>query len=138
MMHSLEVRSPFLDRKLTEYVFNLPTEYKCDVKKGSGKIILKDLLTQFVPTEFVYRRKEGFGAPLAQWLSSPHFQNLIDTTLLNRQNPMYAYLNFEECSKHVNTYRAKSGQKRAINNHIQMWSLLSLAIWFQEHSHYHN
>jgi asparagine synthase (glutamine-hydrolysing) len=138
MMHSLEVRSPFLDRKLTEYVFNLPISYKCDVKKGTGKIILKDLLTQFMPKEFVYRRKEGFGAPLAQWLSSPRFQKLIDTTLLNKQNPMYRHLNFNECAALVKTYRVTSGQKKILNSHIQIWSLLSLAIWFQEHSRHHN
>ncbi|HEY4494539.1 MAG TPA: asparagine synthase (glutamine-hydrolyzing), partial [Candidatus Paceibacterota bacterium] len=59
MMHSLEIRSPFLDTALVEFVYNLPIEYKLD--KNNNKIILKDILTETMPKDFVYRRKQGFG-----------------------------------------------------------------------------
>ncbi|NBX88308.1 MAG: hypothetical protein EBQ97_07315, partial [Bacteroidetes bacterium] len=101
------------------------------------KIILKDLLTQFMPKEFVYRRKEGFGAPLEQWLASARFQSMIDSILLNKSNPMFRYINYTECLNIVSTYRQNMGIKRVLNCHIQLWSLLCLAIWFAEHSSNH-
>jgi asparagine synthase (glutamine-hydrolysing) len=69
MMHGLEVRSPFLDTALIEFVFNLPYKYK--VSNGEQKYILKDILTEYMPYNFVYRRKQGFGAPIEQWLLNP-------------------------------------------------------------------
>ena len=66
MMHGLEVRSPFLDTNLIEFVFNLPYEYK--VRNGEHKFILKHILSEYMPSDFTYRRKQGFGAPIERWL----------------------------------------------------------------------
>ena len=50
MMHGLEVRSPFLDHKLAEFVYNLPVEFK--MNKNENKIILKDILSEIMPRCF--------------------------------------------------------------------------------------
>ena len=55
MMHSLEMRAPFLDTALVEFVYNLPKEFK--LNKNENKIILKEILSEIMPREFVYRRK---------------------------------------------------------------------------------
>jgi asparagine synthase (glutamine-hydrolysing) len=66
MMHSLELRSPFLDHDLVEYVRRLPAKWK--FRNGERKYILKRSLAGIVPEDILNRRKKGFGIPLARWL----------------------------------------------------------------------
>ncbi len=65
MSNSLEVRTPFLDHNLVEYVFSLPSEYKIDQK--NRKKILKDAFKNELPKEVFERKKHGFEIPLEKW-----------------------------------------------------------------------
>tara|TARA_Y100001954_G_C15777075_1_gene587591 strand:- start:414 stop:1775 length:1362 start_codon:yes stop_codon:yes gene_type:complete len=65
MSQSLEVRTPFLDHKLVEYVFSLPSKYKID--HYNRKKILKDAFKNELPVEVFNRRKHGFEIPLDKW-----------------------------------------------------------------------
>jgi asparagine synthase (glutamine-hydrolysing) len=65
MAHSLEVRVPFLDHSLVEYVAGIPTHSK--LRGLSTKHILKRALCQHLPRRLVYRRKQGFSLPLDGW-----------------------------------------------------------------------
>ncbi len=65
MMHSLEVRAPFLDIELVDFVRRIPSAYKfC---RGTTKHILKKALEAVLPREILYRAKKGFGVPVAHW-----------------------------------------------------------------------
>ena len=66
MLSSLELRSPFLDPDVVEFSQNLPASMK--FRNGETKYILKKALTGLVPDNILYRRKKGFGMPLAKWL----------------------------------------------------------------------
>jgi len=66
MAHSLELRSPFLDRRVAEFAMRIPTQLK--MKKGRVKYVTRKLAERYLPHELVYRRKQGFGFPLALWL----------------------------------------------------------------------
>ena len=69
-MHAgLEARSPLLDHELIEFCAGLPQQVK--VRGGEGKWLLKRFATKFFPDQFVYRKKMGFGIPLAEWLLGP-------------------------------------------------------------------
>lgn len=126
MMNSLEVRSPFLDTKLVEYVYNLPNKFK--FSKNQNKIILKDILTEIFPKDFVYRRKQGFGAPVKNWLKQDSMVNLINSKLLNKQSFIYKYLDYNFIQKTINNF---SLDKR--NSEHRLWILLCLSIWFEQH-----
>ena len=66
MYNSLEVRAPFLDRKVVEFVNTLPASFK---RKGfEGKYILKKLMDGRLPQNIIWRPKKGFGIPLSDWL----------------------------------------------------------------------
>ena len=56
MAYSLETRAPFLDKRVAEIAWRIPTKMK--VKNGQGKIILKELLCKYLPKEYVYRPKK--------------------------------------------------------------------------------
>jgi len=68
MSNSLEAREPFLDNKLIEYVFNVPSEFK--YRHGKGKWILRKILYKYLPRELVERPKQGFEIPIYTWLKN--------------------------------------------------------------------
>ncbi|MFP3949717.1 MAG: asparagine synthase (glutamine-hydrolyzing) [Candidatus Micrarchaeia archaeon] len=63
MMNSLEVRAPFLDHKLAEYIFSLPLEEKVGSMSdpSKNKYILKKAMAGILPEETIYGKKMGFG-----------------------------------------------------------------------------
>jgi asparagine synthase (glutamine-hydrolysing) len=125
MMHSLEARSPFLDTKLAEYVYNLPTKFK--VTKTKSKVILKDILAETFPESFVYRRKQGFGAPVESWLIDPRMRAMTNDLLDNDSN-MYDYIDKREVL--IVKEKFYAGDKK---NAHKLWILLTLALWFRTH-----
>lgn len=130
MMHSLEVRSPFLDTALAEFVYNLPLEYK--LNRAKNKIILKEILAEIMPENFVERRKQGFGAPITDWLKEKTLQDELQKILTNNTHPMFEYLNKEIVRKTVNE---KEGCTKSSIQKI--WSILCLGIWFELHQKDH-
>jgi asparagine synthase (glutamine-hydrolysing) len=66
MMHSLEVRAPYLDIELVDFVRRIPHQYK--FRGGETKYLLKKALRSVLPAEILYRKKKGFGIPIGSWL----------------------------------------------------------------------
>lgn len=66
MAHSLEVRPPFLDHALVEYVNSLPGALK--IRRGRVKHILKQAVEGLLPADLIDRPKEGFLMPINRWL----------------------------------------------------------------------
>ncbi len=68
MAHALEVRVPFLDHTLVEYLISLPQELK--ISRHAPKELLIKSLGDLLPHELVHRPKMGFTFPWAQWLKT--------------------------------------------------------------------
>lgn len=71
MAHSVEARAPFLDQDVVEFAARLPASFK--LREGVGKRILKRVAEPYVEHDLLYRRKQGFGAPMEQWFKEPEF-----------------------------------------------------------------
>jgi asparagine synthase (glutamine-hydrolysing) len=69
MANSLEVRAPLLDHHFVEWAATLPATLK--LRGQSSKYILKRALEPVLPREILYRPKQGFSMPLAQWFRGP-------------------------------------------------------------------
>jgi len=69
MAVSLEAREPLLDHRLVEFAASLPEGLR--VKGGQGKWILKHAMERYLPRDILYRPKQGFVTPIAQWLRGP-------------------------------------------------------------------
>jgi len=69
MAVGLEARAPLLDHRVLELAWSLPTDYLFD--GNTGKRVLRDLLTQYVPRELIDRPKRGFSVPIKEWLVGP-------------------------------------------------------------------
>lgn len=68
MAHSLEVRCPFLDTGLLEFLATVPKNLK--IRGNKTKLLLRDLVAERLP-EVAKRRKHGFEAPIAHWIQGP-------------------------------------------------------------------
>lgn len=67
MMHGTELREPFLDYELVEYVFSRPTEFK--IKNGIQKWMLRKIAEQFLQKDLVLAPKRPLQTPQREWLS---------------------------------------------------------------------
>ncbi len=71
MAHSVEARVPFLDVDVIDFSNRLPPHYK--LAGGVGKKILKKVCEPYLDHDLVYRKKQGFGAPMEKWFQDPSF-----------------------------------------------------------------
>jgi len=80
MMHSLEVRSPFLNHKLAEWIIRLPTKYK--IRNLRTKYLLKKSQKGSLPHSILYGKKEGFGSPISKWMTRDVVDQIIDNPII--------------------------------------------------------
>ncbi len=69
MAVSLEAREPLLDHRLVEFAARLPEGMR--VRGSTGKYLLKKSLERYLPQDILYRPKQGFVTPIAEWLKGP-------------------------------------------------------------------
>jgi asparagine synthase (glutamine-hydrolysing) len=68
MQNSLEVRVPFLDHRVVELAFKMPSSLK--LRNGQGKYILKETFKDLLPASLHDRPKAGFEVPISRWLKT--------------------------------------------------------------------
>jgi asparagine synthase (glutamine-hydrolysing) len=117
MMNSLEVRCPFLDSNLVDYVRKLPVEFK--LRGSTTKWILKQAIKKLVPAHIVHRKKKGFGMPIAKWF--------YDGSLTCDLESLSSVVD----SGVVKKLTAQHRQKRA-NHAWTLWCLFVLGLWIKE------
>ena len=76
MAHGVEVRLPFLDHELVEYLFSLPSNYK--IREGWTKWLLRVSMESALPKEITWRKdKTGFEPPQQAWMQDPVLQEYL-------------------------------------------------------------
>ncbi len=80
MANSLEVRAPFLNHKLAEWIIRLPTKYK--IRGMRTKYLLKKSQEKFLPKSIIYGKKEGFSSPVSRWMNKELVEQIIDNTMI--------------------------------------------------------
>ena len=78
MANSLEIRAPFLDYELVEYVLGIDPKIKIS---NTNKYLLKKIAIKYLPKEIVYRKKKGFSSPFIEWLFDEYKENLLKDIL---------------------------------------------------------
>jgi len=126
MAHSLELRVPFLDQRVAEFAFSLPTRHK--VRGLAKKRLLRQSLAPLLPREIVHGRKQGFSIPLAAWLRGPletFAREVLSAATLERQGCLdpatVAPLLDRHCSGREDLSR-------------QLWGLMSFTLWFDRYA----
>ncbi len=122
MMHSLELRSPFLDTELVEYVARLPDRMK---RRGTErKWILRRAFADLVPDWVFTRKKMGFGLPLGAWFRGELREYLADH--LSEGAALNRYVRRDFVARLLSEHFAGS----ADHGHA-LWLLLTLEVWLQ-------
>lgn len=76
MYASLEAREPFLDHEAARVAAALPMAWK--IRNGQNKYVLRRILARYLPRQWFDRPKQGFSAPIGQWLRGPLRHLLLD------------------------------------------------------------
>lgn len=124
MAHALEVRVPFLDHKLVEWVSGLPSSLK--IQGAEGKYMLKKALEPYLPHDIMYRRKMGFSIPLAEWFRGP-LKHKLQAAVSSHRLADTGIFNMSEIGKMAEEHIA------GVRDHNPaLWSLLMFEAFLQQ------
>lgn len=93
MYNSLEVRVPFLERNLVEYMATV--KWQDVMRNKQPKYLLKEIAKRYIPHENIYRKKQGFGIPLIEWFRKDlkkYLEEVLFDTQQNFVDINYGYL----------------------------------------------
>ena len=122
MAASLEARVPLLDHRIVEFVAGLPSSLK--ISQNEKKVIFKQAMKGLLPDNILYRRKDGFGAPVSSWMQGP-LKGLILPLLENGQLMQRGLLDRTAFKRLAGLTRARTSWGWSY------WVLLNLELWFR-------
>ncbi|VAW44885.1 Asparagine synthetase [glutamine-hydrolyzing], partial [hydrothermal vent metagenome] len=118
MANSLETRAPFLDRSVVELAFSMPRHWH---RRGfSGKRMLREAFSDFLPISLWKRRKQGFGVPVHSWFRGGLGDRLMVLANENADSPL--------SSKVISRLLAAHRDGRRDYGY-RLWSLYSYLLW---------
>jgi asparagine synthase (glutamine-hydrolysing) len=124
MAHSLEVRVPYLDRTVVEYVQRLGANLK--VRKGTRKWLHRQVCQNYLASQILKRKKRGFAANVVdQWFHSS-LNGALREVLLDERSLMFGLLNPKPVRRLLDGHQ--SGRQ---DNHKLLFSLVMLEQWLR-------
>lgn len=126
MAQGLEVRVPFLDVNVVNFIFSLPDDYK--INSSVRKKILQDAFRDVLPKELYNRPKKGFEVPLLKWLrkemKSMITDDLLSKKFIEEQN-IFNYSEIEKLKKQL--FSNNPGDV-----HARIWGLVVFQWWWKK------
>jgi asparagine synthase (glutamine-hydrolysing) len=124
MAHSVEARVPFLDHEVVEFAMRLPPRYK--LHDGVGKRILKSVAEPYVDKDLLYRRKQGFGAPVDKWFREKEFGNRCIAALKRSRLLSEGYFDADYLLDLMDKQVAgRSGHG------FHLWTVMNVVLWHE-------
>ena len=123
MANALEVRFPFLDNIVVEFLTKLPSSFKLG-GFFKNKYLLKKGVASLLPREIIHRHKSGFSIPLYSWLKGELKDMTLDMLSASRIKRQGLF-----DAKYINNLLEEhySGKK---NNTYSIWGLLTFSLWY--------
>ncbi|MBL7858653.1 MAG: asparagine synthase (glutamine-hydrolyzing) [Cyclobacteriaceae bacterium] len=127
MANGLEVRVPFLDYEVVNFIFSLPDHFK--INKSIRKRILQDTYRDVLPPQLYKRPKKGFEVPLLKWLRN-EMRSLIEDDLLSRkkieEQGIFHYPEVDRIKKQL--FSNNPGDA-----HARIWGLIVFQWWYKKY-----
>lgn len=127
MANSLEVRVPFLDVEVVNFIFSLPDDYK--INSSIRKRILQDAFRDVLPEKLYNRPKKGFEVPLLKWFQQ-EMRSLIADDLLSKkfieEQGVFNYAEIEKLKKQL--FSANPADV-----HARIWGLVVFQWWWKKY-----
>jgi asparagine synthase (glutamine-hydrolysing) len=121
MAHSLEGRVPFLDHRLVEYSFHIPTSLK--LKGTTQKYVLKKITQQLLPKAILERKKHPFVAPVNIWFKQG-LKEMAELVIAKSSLCQGKLFRKEYLKKIIANY-----DKSQLYYGRQLWAIISLDVW---------
>jgi asparagine synthase (glutamine-hydrolysing) len=121
MANGLELRAPFLDINFASFCVSLPSRLKITTEKD--KLILRKAYSHEWPTSIRNRGKQGFGAPVSQWLKRDSVQALKKQFLDDPEKNIFQLISFKNSRHFIE------------KDDYQTWILLVLSLWMEKHNY---
>lgn len=124
MAHSIELRVPFLDKRVFETAKQLPENMRVDY--GKSKVALRDAAISNLPEDWAKRKKLGFPVPIRHWMREEKFYEKIKSTF--QQDYVQEFFDqpklFDYLERH---YKNKENYARYI------WTVYSFCVWYEQY-----
>lgn len=123
MLHSLEVRAPFLDKHVAEFTAALPID--CKLHGFKRKYLLKKAFANLLPPQILCRNKRGFQIPVAAWLRGklrPLLEEMASVDLLRQQG----IFNHKAIHRLMDLHFSEKEDLRK-----PLWTFLVFQLWWQ-------
>ena len=118
MAHGLELRAPFLDVDFASFCISLP--YNMKITSTRDKEILRLSYEKYWPLLVQTRSKQGFGAPVSEWMKRPELQKIKQDYLQNKQNKIFSIFDKINLDAYIDADNSRT------------WILLVLSIWMEQ------
>ena len=125
MAHSLEVRSPFLDRRVVDFAMKIPASWQ--MKGRRLKYIPRKLGERYLSKELLYRNKQGFGFPLALWFRNtlkPLIQQVVDDSYMVKDGIFQKDYMQTIVNEHVDG---------GIDHNYRLWMLFNIELFYRHY-----
>ena len=123
MWNSIEVRVPFLNKRVASFARNLERNHK--VKGKTTKLILRQLISKFVPSVISERPKQGFRMPLSGWMKN-ELREYLETSLLQKNALLDKFMSREQTRALLDEHLSGKAEHT-----IRIWTLLVLSKWVE-------
>lgn len=127
MANSIEVRSPFLDKRVVDFAFGLPSNYKIDGKMK--KKLVQDAFRTMLPPELYDRPKHGFEIPMLDWLRK-ELWGLINDDLLEKNFIVQQGI-FD--GNTIENLKRKLKSNNPEDSHATIWALIVFQYWWKKY-----
>lgn len=127
MANGLEVRTPFLDFEVVNFIFSLPEDFK--INSQIRKRILQDAFREILPAELYRRSKKGFEVPLLKWFRKEMKSMIVDDLLSEKLIEEQAIFRYEEIKK----LKDQLFSSNPGDVHARIWGLIVFQFWWKKY-----
>lgn len=127
MANGLEVRTPFLDFEVVNFIFSLPENFK--INSNIRKRILQDAFRDILPAQLYNRPKKGFEVPLLKWFRKEMKSMIVDDLLSKKLIEEQGIFNYAEIEK----LKAQLFSSNPGDVHARIWGLIVFQFWWKKY-----
>ncbi len=125
MANSLELRVPFLDKKMLELSTRIPTRFRADCATETTKKALRSAAIKQLPERTANKKKLGFPVPLSDWLQEDKYYNKVKAAF--QSDIAEKFFVTKELMKLLDDHKA--GKAR---NMQKIWSFYTFIVWYDQ------
>jgi len=130
MRFSMEIRAPFLNRQLIEYLLRVPDGIK--MPSLGRKRLLYELMRNRLPDRILRHRKRGFGLPLERWILEPGLRDVVTDVIASKRTVQRGIFQASALKRALLSLDAYSpGERMHHQEFMRLWILYVIEEWIR-------